>query len=326
MTWQQQLGSSFDVNTNVSAWQDNKVLEGTSLEDSNLRYNEWVSSFKQLQGLPKEYLLPRINVRYEDVLTGPMAEAESCFLENPAEAARLSRMHWGYYFYLGGGLSTVDMSPSLLPRVRAVTLLRMQMINDVIEKIVGADMADSTLLDFACNWGGFAVDMGLRGLKQVTAFDFKAENIAKAAALGAYMGARNTSFEVQNVYDLPDSFDAGFDIVYNLGLLYHVVDPVKLALITYKLTRRVAVFDTVTHREPFSGFISGYVADEHFGRPGMGEYQMELHPTYRALIDLISFAGFTSMVEVVPVFSDAFPDKERDTYFQALRRTIIAFK
>jgi hypothetical protein len=58
----------------------------------------------------------------------------------------------------------------------------------------------------------------------------------------------------------------------------------------------------------------------------MGEQQLELHPTYRGLIDLIHFAGFKNLVEIVPIISDDFPAELNDPYIQGIRRTILAFK
>lgn len=289
-------------------------------------YAEWANCLRKAGALPLEHLLPRITVRFEDRLTGPMERAEARFEKFPDVARDLAKMQWGYYFNLGGGLSTADVTPAFRSRMRAQTLLRMQMINDVIDSLVD-DKSNTTLLDFASNWGGFALDMALRGLSKVSAFDFKPENVEKARRLAEYMGAENVKFEVQNVYALPpEYFNEGFDIVYNLGLLYHVTDPLKLITTTYRLTKNIAVFDSAVHREPFSGFILAELSETEFARPGMGEYRIELHPTYRAMIDMIKFAGFRDLVEIICDIPEGVPDREKDPYFQGLRRTIIAFK
>jgi hypothetical protein len=326
MSWSDKLKAQHAVIDFPSTWKGNKSLEGIDLHSANERYNAWVNSFKESHGLPVEYLLPRVNIVYVDKFTTPMLMSEERYALNPHEGEELSRMQWGYYYPLGGGLSTADRTPALRRRIQSLTQLRMQMINDVVEGFIGDDIGHSTMIDFACNWGGFAIDMALRGMKHVTAFDFKNENVAKARRLAKYMGADNVEVERQNVYDLPPKYSSGFDVVYNLGLLYHVTDPVRLATITYNLTRKVAVFDTVTHREPVSAFIMGHHSQKEFARPGMGEYSCEMHPTYRALIDLILLSGFRVLVEVVPVIGDTFVEKEKDVYFQSLRRTIIAFK
>jgi hypothetical protein len=320
------LSKLFSLNSECTVWQDLPALKGADLKRTGLRYGAFSQRFSEKTGLPTEYVLPRIEVRYRNELPASMKKADERFALDPATARRLSQVHWGYYYYLGGGLSTVDATPGVRERSKAISLLRMQMINDVVEKIVGEEKGRLTLVDFACNWGGMAIDMALRGFARVAAFDFKEENIARATVLAAYMGANNVRFDVANVYKLPDRYHEGFDVVFNLGLLYHVTDPVKLAQITYELTRRIAVFDTIAHKEPFSGYIQGFVSDQGFKRPGMGEQQIELHPTYRGLIDIIHFAGFEDLVEVVPIIDAGYPAREKDTYYQGVRRTIIAFK
>jgi SAM-dependent methyltransferase len=234
-------------------------------------------------------------------------------------------MHWGYYFYLGGGLSTVDTAPAhIRSRLRSTSIVRMKAINDVVDKIAGDKKPSMSVLDFASNWGGMAVDMGHRGFARVGGFDFKPGNVERANALSAYMGMKNVEFECANVYNLPRQ--DSFDVVLNLGLLYHVSDPVGLAQITYDLTREFAVFDTLAHKEPFSGYVQGIASEDQLQRPGMGEQRVELHPTYRGLIALILFAGFKKLVEVVVKFSDDIPDRDINPYFTNQRRIILAFK
>ena len=255
-----------------------------------------------------------------------MMAAEQRFSEAPDSALGLSTMPWGYYWYLGGGLSTMGTQPAnLAARNRAASIVRIAAINGVIDRLVGADKANMSVVDFACNWGGMAIDMGLRGFRAVSAFDFKPDNVERASKLGRYMKAHNVNFSVENVYNLPRRYGS-FDVVLNLGLMYHVTDPVELVKITYGLTRHVAVFDTLAHKEPFSGYVQAYISDKQIKRSGMGAHQIELHPTYRGMIDLIQFAGFKDLTEVVPVLGEDFPERDLDPYFQGYRRTIVAFK
>lgn len=326
MTFRQALEQAFAIEKSASSWRDIPSLNYTDIKSTNQRYGVWAKTLNDVATLPTEYLLPKVIIPFEDKLPRSMASAEQRYNLNPGLARELSNMRWGYYFYLGGGLSTMDGSPAVKQRSRANSILRMQAINGVVEKVAGANKPSMTVLDFACNWGGMAIDMALRGFKNVEAFDFKEENIRRASLLAEYMGASNVSFKVHNVFDLPEVYDNGFDVVYNLGLLYHVTNPLELAKITYRLTRHIAVFDTLAHKEPFSGYIQAYVSDESIQRSGMGEEQLEFHPTYRGIIDLIQFVGFKDMIEIVPAIDSSFPEREKEHYFIGHRRTIVAFK
>ena len=51
------------------------------------------------------------------------------------------------------------------------------------------------------------------------------------------------------------------------------------------------------HREPVSAFLQ--MLNKDVSRHSEGEYNVELHPTYRAMIDLMYAVGFTRVMEVV---------------------------
>ncbi|MCA0964722.1 class I SAM-dependent methyltransferase [Salipiger bermudensis] len=321
----QTFGTRYPLRTDAVVWRGLPVLEGTNLVTSGRRYGGWVQTLKGVATLPTEFILPRIEVPYRAELPASMQAAEARHATDPAAADAIAAEQWGYYFYLGGGKSTLDRFPKAREINRASSSLRMQMINEVIEDVVGAEKSDMSVLDFACNWGGMAIDMAHRGFRSVTAFDFKEDNIRRAGMLNAYMGT-DVQLDVANAYDLPAHYQEGFDVVLNLGLLYHVTDPVRLVQLTHALTRKVAVFDTLCHKEPFSGFITAYLNEDQIKRSGMGEQQIELHPTYRGLVDLIHFAGFRNLVEVAPIIGPKYPDREKEHYYVGHRRTIIAFK
>jgi 2-polyprenyl-3-methyl-5-hydroxy-6-metoxy-1,4-benzoquinol methylase len=323
----EKLTGKFQVNSDIKPWKEAPELLDLSLQNQNAHYRLWMQEVRRAVKLPHEFLLPRIEVNCVNELPASMQTAEERFKQAPEKAREISQLKWGYYYYLGGGLSTLTGEPEVVvKRGRTTSIARMQAINGTVDAIAGEEKTDMSLLDFASNWGGMAIDAGLRGFKTAFGFDFKADNVERATALRDYMQASNVSFDVANVYDLPSSDQQQYDIVYNLGLLYHVTDPVRLAQITYQLTRRMAVFDTLTHREPFAGYIQGFVPDPRFKRSGMGEQTTELHPTYRALIALIKFAGFRDLVEIVPHLSEDFPERDRNAYHNRVRRIILAFK
>lgn len=319
------FGTRRDIRTDPVTWRGLPALAGTDLTASGQRYGAWAQTLKGVATLPTEFILPRIEVPYRPELPASMLAAEARHDLDPAAADAIAAEQWGYYFYLGGGKSTLDRSPRAREINRASSTLRMQMINEVIEDLVGDRKSGMSVLDFACNWGGMAIDMAHRGFGQVTAFDFKPDNIHRAGMLNDYMGT-GVQLDVADAYDLPEHYAGGFDVVLNLGLLYHVTDPVRLVQLTHALTRHVAVFDTLCHKEPFSGFINAYINDQQIKRSGMGAQQIELHPTYRGLVDLIHFAGFRNLIEVAPVIGAEYPDREKEHYYVGHRRTIIAFK
>ena len=128
--------------------------------------------------------------------------------------------------------------------------------------------------------------------------------------------------QVDDLYTL--EVEEQFDIVLNLGLMYHISMPFEMMKKTYDMTREVAIIDTVVHREAFSGFIlgTGEAAVDH-AATAIG---VELHPTYRGLIDLAYLVGFKDVVELHGVPDPSWPNFDKDPYGNKTRRCILAFK
>ena len=167
--------------------------------------------------------------------------------------------------------------------------------------------------------------MALRGVRKVHAFDVRSENVVRARRLGKYFGATNLEVSRGDVYKLNMRRNS-YDVVYNVGLFYHINDPLKLARITYNLTRDFAVFDTIAHKDPYAGYVQEIHTEDVSRRASMGVERMELHPTYRGIIDLIRYVGFQQIYEVVPRYAQPVAELVRNVYTLGLRRTFIAIK
>ena len=199
---------------------------------------------------------------------------------------------------------------------------RLNFIWKGIEAVLGGSVRDKSVVDIACNWGGFSVEAYLRGASRVLGFDIRKENIAKARRVAKHFNAEKIEFQVQDLFD----YEVGetFDIVLNLGLMYHISQPFEMMKKTYQMTRELAVIDTIVHREAFSGFIlgTGEAAVDH-AATAIG---VELHPTYRALIDLAYMVGFRIVIELHGLPDPEWKDFEKDPYANRTRRCIVAVK
>lgn len=293
------------------------------------RQLEWQEHANRHDLQPVEFLVPRIAC--------DCPSREPPFIVQGAENPDYSRAQleqtleqlgpWGFYFRLRDGLTTElpeeiregRDSPKL---TRNRTLCRSHLVTDTVEKILGDSIRDTTVLDMGSNCGFFSFDIATRGAKQVTGVELRDENLARAHFLKDYYKINNVEFVQGDVLDdrvignLPTKT---FDVVYNLGLLYHVVDPIALIERTYELCNRFAVIDTVCRKEPVSAFFAVY--DKKIQRLGAGKQRVEFHPTYRALIDAMHFAGFREIVELVPTTG-----KISGMYAQHQRRCLVGFK
>jgi SAM-dependent methyltransferase len=260
--------------------------------------------------LKKELLLPQIEIE--------CATTPAPWMREPTDLSRdqLKTMveetgPWSVPFHLGQGVWTLNKAPN----IEAMTF-RGHLIGGGIQKILGQDLAQATVLDMATRNGYFAFEFAHRGCRQIFGFDLRSDNITQAEWLKKFYDMKNISFGVSNVYDVDDT---QYDLVLNLGLLYHVNDPLKLMQMTYDRCRKCAVINTVARFEPFPGFV--FISDLDVNRRATGEFSCELHPTYRAVIALMQQVGFKDLTELV-----GHSERPHPAYVSGQVRCIVGFK
>ncbi len=198
-----------------------------------------------------------------------------------------------------------------------VILFRRDLIAGTIAEMLGADASRASVLDIGCASGFFSMDLAERGVGRVQGIVLRAANVAQARFLAEHCGVEGVEFAVSDADAL--GTDERWDVVMNLGVLYHVVNPLQFIHEIYELCNRFAIIDTVCHREPVSGyFIFG---DKDVGQYTEGRESYELHPTYRGVIDTIRYAGFREVFEVV---GDA--ERPHPLYANGGRRCFLAVK
>jgi 2-polyprenyl-3-methyl-5-hydroxy-6-metoxy-1,4-benzoquinol methylase len=309
-----------EISRDIQAW---GRLKTDDVKLHPQRYAEWTRALKRTDLLPIERLLPIITISDCGVLPPAMRRAHQQEVL-PETLAKIRKYAWGYYFSLGSGQSTLgpEKNEGLNRTARQLMLYRMNAIDGAIAALFGGDLSGKRVIDLACNHGAFSLDLLTRGASYARGVDIRAENIEKARLLARQVGVDNVDFEQGDIYDEPESQS---EIVLCFGLLYHVTKPFELIELCYRLCIEMAVIDTVTHREPFSGFILGSgqgIGAEH----AAGAIRTELHPTYRGLIDLMRAVGFREIIEVEGVPDPEWVDWEKTHYANKTRRCLIGLK
>ncbi len=285
------------------------------LEDSHKRYDEWLHSQRKNELLPKERLIPLLEV---PVPNEPPALMQSkMHINEDQKKDLLARVQalipWGgYVIQLADGVLTGSGLNS------EHTIYRAHLICNAVKQLAGKSFADYSVLDMACNHGYIGLQCAFDGAKETLGCDLRKANIKKAQLLKEHFEIENASFKCEDVYQL----DTQFDVVLNLGLLYHVTDPYLLIAKTYDTCRQFAVVDTITHLAPVSAFIQR--TNKNNQHHAEGRYNVEYQPTYHALLDLMHAVGFKDLVEVVPAPST--PAATHPLYDAYQRRCIIGFK
>ncbi|MBB4125947.1 tRNA (mo5U34)-methyltransferase [Xanthomonas translucens] len=107
------------------------------------------------------------------------------------------------------------------------------------------DLRGWRVLDIGCNAGYYSFELARRGAA-VTAIDMNAHYLRQARWAAAQLGLeRQVDFRQMQIYDL--AREAGqYDLVWLMGVLYHLRHPLLALDIVRRLTRRCLVLQTMT--------------------------------------------------------------------------------
>jgi len=266
-------------------------LAGMDPAKHSNRFSHWWF-WTQQNGLNEpEYLMPQIRV---ETHVAPFT-FERRFVDSGRaipERQQISALDpWAYQVEFGPAstLGVRHNADYIYHRYRASLLV------DTAAAIAGESRSSMSVLDVACHCGVFSLEFAERGFRHVTGVDLRPSNIRQAYFLRDTFGVQNTVFLEKNVRMLQDLPVA--DVVFCGGLLYHVTFPMELMYNLWTKTGQFLVFDTLTHKHPFSGF--HLVCNKDVNYSAEGEFGYELHPTYRAVCDGLYAVGFKVVYELV---------------------------
>lgn len=114
-----------------------------------------------------------------------------------------------------------------------------------IEPFIPEDLSGKTVLDIGCNAGFYTLKLAQRGAR-VTAIDLDPHYLRQAEwVMDKYGLNDNITLKQQQVYDLADE-ENSYDIVWFMGVFYHLRYPLLALDIISRITREMMVFQTLT--------------------------------------------------------------------------------
>jgi 2-polyprenyl-3-methyl-5-hydroxy-6-metoxy-1,4-benzoquinol methylase len=158
------------------------------------------------------------------------------------ELARFPHWHYAYEFEGGLAFQTSHVNPGLDSHRPERPLQRFRHFMPYVGSLAG-----KRVLDIACNSGFWSIQCALLGA-DVVGFDARPELIEAANALKRITGAESAEFRVLDFREMtPDALGGQFDVVLNLGLLYHLAKPLEALERTKAMARGRIVLDTAVH-------------------------------------------------------------------------------
>ena len=136
--------------------------------------------------------------------------------------------------------------PDWILTIRDALLQRFRHFMPYLAQAAGGTLKGKRVLDIACNSGFWSIQCALLGA-EVLGIDARAELIEEANLLESIVGTTGAQFKVLDFWDLNPDELGQFDIVLNLGFLYHVPQPLEALELTKKLARHHILLDTAVH-------------------------------------------------------------------------------
>ncbi len=119
-------------------------------------------------------------------------------------------------------------APILTPELETVHSTRRDLIEGPVRERLAEAGAGASALDFACNEGFFSHCLLDWGAGRVVGIDIRELHVRRAQLIRDHFGIDpgRLQLEVGDVFTLDGERLGTFDVVLNLGLIYHVEDPI----------------------------------------------------------------------------------------------------
>jgi SAM-dependent methyltransferase len=160
------------------------------------------------------------------------------------EFAKFDLWHYAYEFEGGLSFRAHHNQPGLLSDASERPLQRFRHFMPYLVASQNGLLKGKRVLDIACNSGFWSIQCALMGA-DVTGFDGRPELIEQANLIKSITGTDNVEFRVLDFWDMSNEALGGpFDIVLNLGILYHLPKPLEALELTKSMARGHVLLDT----------------------------------------------------------------------------------
>lgn len=153
------------------------------------------------------------------------------------------------HFDLGNGLVIEDQDK--LQKKRLINLKK-NFIKIIEKKYNREKIKEKTLIDIGCNTGYFMFELYKKfNFKYVLGLEPRESNLKKARLISNWFNLSKNKFRLKKFDILSDEIKQKADIVLFVGVLHHLDDHLKALKNVYKMTKEVAIIETVVLSDEF---------------------------------------------------------------------------
>lgn len=114
----------------------------------------------------------------------------------------------------------------------------------LIKEVYPGGLAGRSVLDCACNAGGYLFAAARLGAGRCFGFDVREHWIRQARFLSEHLPSKNIEFATLDLASLPERRLAAFDVTLFNGIFYHLPDPIAGLRIAADHTKELLVLNT----------------------------------------------------------------------------------
>lgn len=164
------------------------------------------------------------------------------------EFARFDLWHYAYAFDGGLSFSVRHTDQDALADDTKRPLKRFRHFMPYLIDAENGSLKGKRVLDIACNSGFWSLQCALLGA-DVVGFDARPELVAQANLLKSIVGVQNVTFQQLDFWEMsPARLNGTYDIVLNLGILYHLPEPLAALKLTKQMSHRWILLDTEVYQ------------------------------------------------------------------------------
>ena len=190
----------------------------------------------------------------------------------------------------------------------------MQRWADLVD-VIPQDLSGMRILDIGSADGFYTLEFARRNAREVVAVDTWSKHIRRIEWLKEYFDLGNITPMVGSIEQLTVDQIGKFDIVFMLGLLYHLKDPLAgleaismLSSVLYLET--ISIFD---EENPYL-YLKPPAEDVH--------HIPKWIPTTRCIRDMLEAVGYLSIEEVTPPYNQRPAGRYKDRPIYVARKSL----
>ena len=226
---------------------------------------------------------------------------------------------WHYQFDLKGQLTPIFDKTIIQRHAR-----RKKYFFDPLVQFFGGSLKGKRVLDLGCNAGFWSLHAAQSGCDFVVGVDGRESHVRQAEFVFEVNGIDKSRYRFmqKDIFDLKPEELGTFDIVFCLGLMYHISKPVELMECISAVNKDILLIDTTL--SPLGG-ASFQVAHEDLDEPRNAiDYELVLIPTRKAVVEMTRQFGYSTLVLKPSPQSDGDIEGEKNDRLGARRAFICA--